>query len=412
MLQTLDDDVVLKATSEVSLKKASKIAKFNSVLDQALLHIRESPTFLKEEGIIRISGSKTEIDSAFEKMLGKPTADLSGDPSQNPLSSLGDFTSNPHNVIGLLKKCLRDYPIHWSKEAQEEFEKFRQSNQSEKEEENKMSFEQLIDNLIARKLYDEAKVLHNILHLCYQASLQGEANKMPASNLFLALGPSIGQCFDLALDPSSVAFGLSKHPLSQHKGGQAQFLKAMKQENTYFSKPFFAARPDIANEMAKEYEDKKKYPPLVKPVVFLGIKLPTWMSRIIRAFKRNKPKEDQKERQAKEPSPSPQNVESPASVNDQKDNQQPLSPTIEAAMQAAKSVDHSQQEEKSQQNTKHKHHDHDKRRRKPITVRRSDVSQDPGLRKGLEQKPFKERKASVLERLEESDKRKPHKGKK
>ena len=102
---------------------------------------------------MRISGNATQMQGMYEKMFGDPPQDLKGDPSAYPLSSFSDIVSNEHNIVGLLKKGLRDYQIHWSQEAQEEFENFRQNNEVKGNENVKtMSFETLIDNLIQKRI--------------------------------------------------------------------------------------------------------------------------------------------------------------------------------------------------------------------------------------------------------------------
>ncbi len=300
MLESAQTDVVLQATKDKSLQKALSLAKFNSLLDQSLAHIHHfdkfeedklvANQFLENEGIIRESGSVDKINDAFRQMLGDPLEDLKGDPTSNPLSAFRDFTSNQNNVIGLIKKGLREYKVQWSKEAQDEFENFRQKNAGG---ESKMSFEELIKILLAKNLVEEAKALHNLLHLLNNARHFENKNKMNANNLGIAIAPSIAIFFGnhLAIDSATQSF-LSVHSHAQLAAGRERLHEAM--QSNYFSKTFSATNPEVAAKMAKQYDDNKKYPPIVKPVVFLGFKLPMWLSKIIRALAPKSPTEQSK----------------------------------------------------------------------------------------------------------------------
>ncbi len=290
MLHHQEPDVVLQATSGKSLKKASKLEKFNHVLSQALTHFAALDRYdengvlignkaFEEEGIFRVSGAQTQIQDVFRKMLGEAPNDLAGDPTATLLSGFENFIINEHNIIGLIKYGLRNFQIQWSKEAQGEFEAFRQSNDGK----NKMSFQVLIDNMLKKGLHEEAKALHNLLHLCHRVNSFEARNKMSDSNIGIAIAPSIALFFknNLAIDQPTQA-GL---PEEQLEAGRARFIEAMK--DPYFSKSYSAQNPQVAVNMAKRYEDNKKYPPIVKPVVVFGIKLPMWLSKVIRFFTGN-----------------------------------------------------------------------------------------------------------------------------
>ena len=72
------------------------------------------------------------------------------------------------------------------------------------------------------------------------------------------------------------------YPKEQLDAGKNRLMEAM--ENDYFSKTFSQQNPAIAVSIAKQYEDNIKYPPFQKPVTIFGVKLPKWISNVVRFF--------------------------------------------------------------------------------------------------------------------------------
>lgn len=238
-----------KDIGSLSLEKASFLQKHNCILDQAISHIRsfDKPNggniFLESEGVLRLSGSKEKIEAHYKKMVSDPNA--------------ATFTSNDllikddNNIVGIVKMTLKEISVPWSEGARKAFSTFVDNP--------KMSYEELVEQIAKEGSLEEAKALHNILYLCHEVCAHSDNNKMIASNIQIAIGPSIAIFLKqrVPLDPAGQ---MNIYSEEQLKSGLARFTNAISKENPYFSKTFSEMNPEMAANLRDEYI--KKFPPI------------------------------------------------------------------------------------------------------------------------------------------------------
>ncbi len=166
----------------ISLKKATHLEKANHVLEkfiQYATHQDEAAQLhlLKQEGIFRLSGSSPQIDKLYAK--------IDKDPSTLAFESEEDFVLEPNNVTGFLKRYLLSSNLKWSDAAaailRAELQRDTQNYDLAK----------VIQQLIAANHLEEAKMLHNLLHISRLVSLRAATNKMTVSNMFQTFSPTL-----------------------------------------------------------------------------------------------------------------------------------------------------------------------------------------------------------------------------
>lgn len=162
----------------VSLEKGTQLEKANHVLEKVLEHATlNDNAFLKHEGIFRLAGKATEVDGLYQR--------FHGDPTQLVIENEANFNNDHNNIVDFLKRFLRADNLGWSSEASDIL-KAELSTRSEY-----FEYEKVIKELIDKNHLEEAKMLHNVLHLMNRASLQTGINKMNPSNLGIVMGPWI-----------------------------------------------------------------------------------------------------------------------------------------------------------------------------------------------------------------------------
>lgn len=215
----------------VSYAKATQLEKANLVLERVLEHATQNNSaFLKKEGIFRLAGKVPEVDGLYKK--------FHGDPSQLVIENEAEFRADHNNIVDFLKRFLRADDLGWSSEASAIL-KNELTTRSEY-----FEYENVIRELIEKNHLEEAKMLHNALHLMYLASLQSASNKMNISNLSIVMGPWIINYmarFDNPLE--SIAVG-------NNKSNKDDPMKI-----NSFNQPFDRTHPAAAQSIAARHEE-------------------------------------------------------------------------------------------------------------------------------------------------------------
>lgn len=215
----------------VSFAKATQLEKANLVLERVMEHATQNNSaFLKKEGIFRLAGKATEVDGLYKK--------FHGDPTRLVIENEAEFNGDHNNIVDFLKRFLRADDLGWSSEASEIL-KNELTTKSEH-----FEYENVIRELIEKNHLEEAKMLHNVLHLMYLASLQSDSNKMNVSNLSIVMGPWIINYmarFDNPLE--SIAVG-------QNKTNKDDPMKI-----NSFNQPFDRTHPVAAQSIAARHEE-------------------------------------------------------------------------------------------------------------------------------------------------------------
>lgn len=156
----------------VSFVKATNVEKANVVLDKVIDQADSDPDFLKTKGVFRVSASSDKVDSLIAKM--------NGDPSQLSFDDTAGAEDKSHIIIGILKRHVLA-PNVWSEDAA--------AILSAEFEEDKINLNSVIQKLIAGNHLEEAKMLHNLLHLGNLTVLESESNSMGTSNMSIIFAP-------------------------------------------------------------------------------------------------------------------------------------------------------------------------------------------------------------------------------
>jgi hypothetical protein len=132
-----------------------------------------------------------------------------------------------------------------------------------------MSYQELIAKLKSEGAVEEAKLFHNILHLCNQVGNFENENKMVPSNLLVVFAPNLSRLIDPALfseDDSNLSPAEKMNRMREEKAkqekvmGQQRFISAVKDKQ--FSTSFSQSYPVEATKLSEAY---KEYPPRVIP---------------------------------------------------------------------------------------------------------------------------------------------------
>lgn len=166
-------------TDEINLSNATPLEKANVVLDKVIAYSTNSPTFLDAVGIFRQSGDGNIVDGMYRKV----DADL----SRLRLENENDYTRVEHNVTGLLKRYILSDQMQWSSEAAAILAN--ELHQKLDDRTFDFDFKPVIEKLIAENHLEEAKMLHNTLHMGYLVAAKSEKNKMTPANMFQTFAP-------------------------------------------------------------------------------------------------------------------------------------------------------------------------------------------------------------------------------
>jgi hypothetical protein len=225
------------------LKTANMTEKYNSMLEQVLYHIHsfDAPnggnSFLEEEGTLRQSGNQEHMNIMMSGMIS--------DPTKNSLEKYKEYTLFTHTVAGLVKKGLREWNVDWSDEANASFKEFL-NNPS-------MSFYDLTQDLMKKNAVEEARILHNLLHMCHIVLQHQSKNKMGANNIHTTFAPSLAIFVKqrLALDPSTQA---SAYNIDTLNSGAHRLINAFKDPS--FRYDFAKTYPEQQMKLEESYAAK------------------------------------------------------------------------------------------------------------------------------------------------------------
>ncbi|MBI2791288.1 MAG: hypothetical protein HYX61_04970 [Gammaproteobacteria bacterium] len=312
-----EKDILLEETSKRSLKNASRIQKYNNLLDQALAYIhlfdKEDGTnsFLETDKLLRVSGSNNQINQVFNKMMGR-AKNLSGDPSIRSLLSFDKFIKDPNNVIGLIKYGLSEIKIYWPISVHDAFRAFVNDPS--------MPFENFIQRLLEKGAIEEAKVFHNLLYLFHRIYHFHAKNNMHENEIFKIIAEPLTHFSNNGLPfalSSRKHFGQTlKFSQEQLTQGEKRLVEAIK--NKYFEKNFTQRFPVESASLVKLYQNDTQFPILTEPMKMLGFVIPHWLSDfLIKYFYKHKKSENVEQTSSaieQQPQPPLAQAESPIQI--------------------------------------------------------------------------------------------------
>lgn len=215
----------------VSYANATHLEKANLMLDKVVEHAMQNDNaFLKHEGIFRLAGSKDDVDKVYAKYAAEP--------SELVIDKEPEFIKDHNNVVDYLKRFIRTNNLGWSDEASEilKNELMEQGDYFE--------YEKVIKVLIAKNHLEEAKMLHNVLHLMRLVSLQSEKNKMNPSNLSIVMGPWIVEYMAKVDNP------LDALTIGSNKSNKSDPMKL-----SSFEQNFDQKYPEVAQKLAERHAE-------------------------------------------------------------------------------------------------------------------------------------------------------------
>ncbi len=165
------------------MKKGPKdtLSVSNQILEQVLGYFATNSQQLRMEGILRIDGNVAQQKEVLERVKTNPSKKPIT--SKENLKTLGQDgkvkLELTHNIIGVLKKSLKD-PLGFSPRAIEVVREF-----------DKITPNDLVEELIKVDSFEEAKIIHNLLHLGFLVAKNQQANKMTPNNVAVVLTPQI-----------------------------------------------------------------------------------------------------------------------------------------------------------------------------------------------------------------------------
>ncbi len=225
----------------VSFVKATHLEKTNVVLDKVIACATNTPGFLETVGIFRVPAAVGEVDALYRK------ADL--DPSELSLESSVDADdASKHNVTGLLKRYILSDNLQWSDDAARILA-------AELEKDN-FNFADTIQQLLDKQYFEEAKMLHNVMHMAYIIAQKSDNNKMPAANMFQAFGPWLARMSKGAPD---VEMKLAMQAIAATSGGVKIDMMGVNATNAkgepHYNKTFDQIYPQHALALAAQHAE-------------------------------------------------------------------------------------------------------------------------------------------------------------
>ncbi len=214
---------------------ANRLQKVNQILTQEIAYFTADAARLETDGLLRVQGNDNLVNPIAVQMLDDPLA--------KPLSSFKEIQNEPNDVIGVFKKAVKD-PAGFSPEAIEVIAKLLV-------EDNTLTSDGIIQALIAQNALEEAKMLHNMLHLGFLVAQKQEKNRMIPSNVAVVLGPWIANITDNPM------MGFN----SQLKVNLTHFIeKALKDKDNKLTQSFDNAYPEQAKILQESYKQSPKTP--------------------------------------------------------------------------------------------------------------------------------------------------------
>lgn len=230
---------MIRMTGETNLSKVTPLVKANTVLEKVIAYSQTVPSFLNVVGIFRQSGDSTYVDEMYSK--------VEGDPERLQLENEQQFCTVEYNVTGLLKRFILDDKMQWSNDAA----LILHNELSEKLDSRNFVFnlKSVIDKLIEKNQLEEAKMLHNVLHMAYLVSEKSAKNKMPPSILFQTYAPWLAGMAK-ANDGLSMMLTMASKPVTSQNLDTLGLYKA---GNPVYSKTFDQTYPQAAANVAKQH---------------------------------------------------------------------------------------------------------------------------------------------------------------
>lgn len=229
----------------ISLAQATPLEKTNAVFEKVIHYATNNSAFLENEGVFRLPGAGGTIDAKYPVVLKDPTS--------WSLEEDAEFTIEFSNVTGLLKRFVLT-ENQWSKEAAAilmlELE-------SERELNNKINLDEVIQELIAKNHLEEAKMLHNALHLCHLIALKSDRNKMPAANMYQTIGPWLAT-MARGDEATFMKLAIEAAAATGHKTDPLGLGKTKPTGEPLYGKTFNESYPEAAQQLAQAHAEIPK----------------------------------------------------------------------------------------------------------------------------------------------------------
>lgn len=253
-------------TDDINLSKATTLEKANVVLEKVITHAQNSSSFLTAEGIFRQSADGNIVDEMYRK--------VDPDLSRLHLENEKAFTLIDHNVTGLLKRYILSDQMQWSREACALLTN--ELHQKLDDRTFDFNFKPIIERLIAENHLEEAKMLHNTLHIGYLVAAKSEKNKMPPSNMFQTFAPWLA---DMAKDDGLyMMMTLAAKPVSEQN---KDALGLYNNGAPVYAQTFDQTYPDAANKIKAQHANIPNRAFTIKgmPEAAAGIKMPRMLTK-------------------------------------------------------------------------------------------------------------------------------------
>jgi len=230
----------------ISLAKATPLEKTNAVFEKVIHYATNKSAFLENEGIFRLPGAKGDIDAMYVK--------VEQDPSRFVIENEANFILEPNNISGLLKRFALTERL-WSPEASAILMLELESERDQID--DPMDLNDVIQQLIAKNHLEEAKMLHNALHLCHLVAEKSDRNKMPAANMFQTIGPWLAT-MARGDDSTFMKLAIAAAASTQSKSDPMGLTKNKPNGELLYSKTFDETYPESAQQLSVMHADIPK----------------------------------------------------------------------------------------------------------------------------------------------------------
>ncbi|MBI2792900.1 MAG: hypothetical protein HYX61_13200 [Gammaproteobacteria bacterium] len=289
------------AVTEISFAEASPLQKSNQIIEQGLsvIHNAGNPnspgvnSILSVNGIFRQSSKEMETAAFYAKMKKDPTA--------NSLVNSGSFKDDGMQVAGVLKKAMTDVPV-WEGRPLEILLENLDIDPVTKEKGNKpIDLKNCIEELIQAGYMEEAKLLHNLMHVSYLVVVNSEKNKATAYNMAAQFfAPQLDRIINVNPNTMEEAAKMGLSAYARSAKTTEDILGINRTESTKngeeksFAQTFDQKYPKAANELAHQYKS------ISQPVKIFGIKMPKFIGNAIKKLTSSKKARNQSDELAKQ----------------------------------------------------------------------------------------------------------------
>lgn len=175
---------ILEAAKTATLRDATELQKLNAMLSQ---FIDILPSCVESEGIFRVPGNK-EVITAYLKAYWE-------DPNHLRLDKLdlGQGKLDTNDTTGMLKAAISKLSINPDtvdpavKAILLNFREKMLAHEENAAEDERILIHQLIEQLIACKAYEEARIFYQFMHIGQLIAAHEDKNKMSEKNIAIAL---------------------------------------------------------------------------------------------------------------------------------------------------------------------------------------------------------------------------------